>query len=285
RFGNEDLKEKFLPQVAEGEILSSGAFSETQRGGDYGDVKTTAVRQGEKWVITGTKTNVINGGKAGFYIVLCQTNSAAASAEQGKSMILVEANSTGLSFQNSGKKLGGNMTATATLSLDGVRVPAGNLVGKEGEGFSQLMMFLNESRVIAAAQALGTAMGSFDRALDYAKEREQFNKKLAQFQISQHKIADMATKIELAKLVTYKAAWSLDKGQADAKLSSMAKITACRTAMEVGAQTIQLFGGYGYMTEYEVERYYRDAKVIELLAGTRDVQKDIIAQSIIGKIK
>ena len=127
--------------------------------------------------------------------------------------------------------------------------------------------------------------GSFDRALDYTKGRVQFNKKLAEFQVSRHKLAKMATKIELARLITYKAAWTRDKGKIDTKLAAMAKMTAGRTAMEVGAQTIQLFGGYGYMTEYEVERYYRDAKVMELHEGARDMQKDSIAQAVIGRIR
>lgn len=285
RFGTQALKEQYLPLVAKGEMLSGGAFTETQRGAEYTRIETIAVKQGNEWVINGTKTNVINGGKAGFYVVLCQTDIAADISEKGKSMILVESNCPGLSVQKNGKKLGGNMTSTATLTFENVIVPAKNLVGKEGGGYPQLIIFLDESRILMAAQSLGTALGSFDRVLGYTKERVQFKKKLAEFQISRHKIAQMATEIELARLITYKAAWSRDQGKIDTKLTSMAKMTAARTAMEVGAQTIQLFGGYGYMTEYEVERYYRDAKVMELHEGARDTQKDIIAQDVIGKIR
>lgn len=285
RFGTEALKERCLPPVAEGQMLSSGAFSETQRGGEFTKIATQAVMQNGNWVINGTKTHVINGGNAGFYIVLCQTDRDAQTAESGKSMILVESNRPGLSTQPTGKKLGGNMTPTATLTLENVTVPADNLIGKEGDGYVQLMTFLNESRILTAAQSLGNALGSFDRMLDYTKERVQFKKKLAEFQVSRHKIADMATKIELARLITYKAAWSRDHGKIDAGLTSMAKMTAGRASMEIGAQTIQLYGGYGFMTEYEVERYYRDAKVAELHEGARDTQKDIIAQAVIGKIR
>ena len=285
RFGTDDQKEKFLIPVAEGDMLSAGAFSETQRGAEYTAIKTTAERQGEDWLINGTKTNVINGGKAGFYVILCQTDPNEESAEKGKSMIIVESDRAGISALDVGKKLGANMTATANLVMENVKVPTGNLIGREGDGIIQLNTFLAESRISIAAQALGTAMGSFDRVLDYAKERVQFQKKLVEFQVSRHKIADMATKIELARLITHKAAWSRDQGKIDAKLSSMAKMTATRTAMEVGAQTIQLYGGYGYMTEYEVERYYRDAKVAELHEGPRDTQKDLIAGVVIGKIR
>jgi alkylation response protein AidB-like acyl-CoA dehydrogenase len=158
-------------------------------------------------------------------------------------------------------------------------------VGIKGAGIAQLNTFLLESRLLSAAQALGIARGALDRAMAYIKERVQFQRKLAAFQVTQHKIADMATKIELAELITYKAAWKRDQGTLDAKLAAMAKMTAARTAMEVGAQTIQLYGGYGYMTEYEVERFYREAKAVELHLGARDVHKDIIAGAVIGKVR
>ena len=184
-----------------------------------------------------------------------------------------------------GKKLGNNLTVTARLNFKEVEIPAENLVGELGSGSAYLQRYFDESRITAAARALGNAQGSFDRVLEYVKGRVQFGKKIAEFQASQHKIADMATKIELARLITYKAAWNFDQGKSDSSLSSMAKMTAARTAMEVGAQTIQLFGGYGFMTEYDVERYYRDAKMIELQEGIRDVQKDIVARNVIGKIR
>jgi len=283
-FGSEELKEKFLPPVAEGEIMSAGAFSDSQRGGNYTSIQTTALKDKDQWVINGTKTNVINGGQAGFYIVLCRTKPGD-EGDKGISMLIVEGDRPGISAETVGKKLGGNMFPTAQVTFENVTIPAANLVGKEGAGIAQLNTFLLESRLLSAAQALGIARGALDRAMDYIKERAQFQRKLAAFQVTQHKIADMATKIELAELVTYKAAWERDQGRMNAKLTSMAKMTAARTAMEVGAQAIQLYGGYGYMTEYEVERYYREAKTVELHLGARDVHKDIIAGAVIGRIK
>lgn len=285
RFGSDKLKSTYLPKIAEGEILSAGAFSESDHGSEEKTIETSAKKESEEWIINGTKKYVFNGAQAGFYIVLCQTDADADPTEKGQSMILVEADRQGISIERVGKKIGSNMTTTATVTFQNVKVPVSNLIGKEGKGYDQLQAFFNEIRIIIAGQALGTSLGMFDRMMDYVKGREQFGKKLAQFQVSQHKIADMATKIELAKLITYKAAWSMDSGQLDPKLTSMAKMTAARTAMEVGAQTIQLYGGYGFMTEYEVERYYRDAKVTELHGGTRDIQKDIISGAVIGKIK
>jgi len=198
---------------------------------------------------------------------------------------LVEADRKGLSFENNGRRLGANMTPSATMTLTNVKVPEDNLLGREGKGIAQLKSFMDDQMVLLAAQALGVARGAYDRMLDYVKGREQFGKKIARFQVSRHKIAEMVTQIEQAALVTYKAAWTRDRGKADPSLCAMAKMTACRAAMEVGAHTIQLFGGYGYMTEYEVERFYRDAKTLELTAGASASQMDVIAHNAIGRIR
>ncbi|HEC56934.1 MAG TPA: acyl-CoA dehydrogenase, partial [Candidatus Syntrophoarchaeum butanivorans] len=165
------------------------------------------------------------------------------------------------------------------------RVPEENLVGELNRGFYQVLEFFDESRIEIAAQALGTAEAAFDRTMEYIKQRELHGKKLAEFQITRHKIADMATKIEAAKLLTYKAAWNFDNGRRiDPVLTSMAKWFAARTAVEVADEAIQLHGGYGYITEYEVERIYRDAKITEIYEGTREVQKNTIASGLIGKL-
>jgi len=285
RCGSEELKTKFLPQVAEGKILSGGAFTEPDHGSDITSMNTTAVKDGDEWVINGNKTFITNGGKAGFYVVLCQTDPESKPSHRGLSLILVEGDRKGITATDVGEKLGIRMLATAELTFTDVRVPASNLIGKEGKGFYQVLEFFDESRILIAAQALGTAQGAFDRALDYVKQREQFGKKIAEFQITQHKLADMATKIELARLITYKAAWNFDQGRIDPKLTSMAKMYAARTAVEVADEAIQLLGGYGYMTEYEVERYYRDAKITEIYEGTKEIQKNTIASSVIGKLK
>ncbi len=284
-YGTDEQKEKYLPAVAEGEMLSAGAFTEPDHGSDITFMNTTAVKDGDEWVVNGVKTFITNGGLAGFYNVLCQTDPDAKPGYRGQSLILVEADREGVSTSDVGDKMGIRMMATAEVVFKDVRVPAKNLIGEEGKGFYHVLHFFDESRIQVAAQALGTAQGAYDRALAYVKQREQFGKKIAQFQVTQHKLADMATKIELARLITYKAAWNFDQGRIDPKLTSMAKMYAARTAVEVADEAIQLLGGYGYMTEYEVERFYRDAKITEIYEGTKEIQKNTIASAIIGKLK
>ncbi|RJQ55377.1 MAG: acyl-CoA dehydrogenase [Desulfobacteraceae bacterium] len=285
RFGSEAMKERFLPAVAEGRMLSAGAFTEPDHGSDITSMHTTAEKAGDDWVINGTKTFITNGGHAGFYVVLCQTDTECRPSHRGMSMILAEADRGGITATDLGEKMGIHTMATAEVNFKDVRVPAGNLIGAEGKGFYQVLEFFDESRILIAAQALGIAQGAFDRALAYVKEREQFGMKIAQFQSTQHKLADMATKIELSRLITYKAAWNFDQGRIDPKLTSMAKMYAARTAVEVSDEAIQLLGGYGYITEYEVERFYRDAKITEIYEGTKEIQKNTIAGAVLGKLK
>ncbi len=284
-WGSDEIKEKYLPQVAEGRMLSAVAFTESEHGSDITFMSTTGEKNGEQWIINGTKTFVTNGGLAGFYAVLCQTDPHAKPSTQGISLILVEADRKGVSARNIGRKMGIQMIAAAEVDFKNVRVPLSNLIGKEGKGFDYMLHFFDESRIQFAAQALGTAQGAYDRALDYVKKRKQFGKKIVQFQVTQHKLADLATKIELARLITYKAAWNFDQGRIDPKLTAMAKMFAARTAVDVADEAIQLLGGYGYMTEYEVERFYRDAKITELYQGSKEAQKDTIAGAIVGKLK
>ena len=285
RFGSEEMKKRLLPQIAEGKALSGGAFTEPNHGSDITLMETAAVKDADEWVINGTKTFITNGGLASFYTVLCQTDTESKPTYRGISMILVEADRKGVSTVSVGDKMGIHMMATAEVNFKNVRVPITNMIGKEGKGFYQVLEFFDESRILIAAQALGIAQGAFDRAIDYVKKREQFGKKIAQFQITQHKLADMATKIELARLITYKAAWNYDQGRIDPLLTSMAKMYAGRTAVEVADEAIQMLGGYGYMAEYEVERFYRDAKITEIYEGTREIQKNTIAGALLGKIK
>jgi alkylation response protein AidB-like acyl-CoA dehydrogenase len=285
-FGSEAQKAKWLPKVAEGEVLSCGAFTEPNHGSDITRMDTVAHRDGNEWVINGTKIFITNGGPlAGFYSVLCQTDENASPPYRGLSLILVEADRPGVGTADVGRKMGIQIMHTAEVTFKDVRVPLDNLIGKEGRGFYQVLEFFDESRILIAAQGLGTAQGAFDRALAYVKGREQFGKSIASLQATQHKLADMATKIELARLMTYKAAWNFDQGRIDPKLTSMAKMFAARTAVEVCDEAIQLLGGYGYMAEYEVERFYRDAKITELYEGTKEIQKNTIASAVLGKLK
>jgi alkylation response protein AidB-like acyl-CoA dehydrogenase len=285
RFGSDELKEKYLPQIAEGETLSGGAFTEPDCGADLTRISTTAVMDGDSWVINGKKSFVLNGGSAKFYVVLCQTDPDAAIPSNGTSLILVDAATEGLTATDLGTKLGINMMSMADLTFNNVRIPATNLIGEEGKGYENIQKFFTESRILSAAQAIGTAQGAYERALEYIKGREQFNRPIAAFQSVRHKIADMCIKIESAKLLTYEAAQRFDNGKLDPKFSAMAKMAATNAAMEVTNEAVQLLGGYGYMTEYEIEHFYRDAKVLQIREGNFTVLKDIIANTTIGKLK
>ena len=284
RCGNDNQKEKYLTPVTEGKAISSGGFTEPNHGSDITLMNTTAVKQGDEYVINGVKTFITNGTIGDFVIVLCQTNEEAKPTYRGQSVIIVEKGTPGYTTSDVGEKMGIKMTSTAELSFNNVSVPVSNLVGEENKGFYQVLEFFDESRIEIAAQALGIAQGAFDRALDYTKKRTQFGKKLAQFQVTQHKLADMAVKIDTARLIVYKAAWNYDRGKIDPKLTSIAKMYAARVAVEVTNEAVQLLGGYGYMLEYEVERFYRDARITEIYEGTREIQKNTIASALLGKL-
>lgn len=283
RFANDQQKEKYLIPLTKGEAISSGGFTEPDHGSDITLMDTTAVKKGDEYILNGVKTFITNGTIADFTMVLCQTDPDAKPTYRGQSVIIVEKGTPGYSTADVGEKMGIKMTSTAELSFNDVKVPVSNLVGQENKGFYHVLEFFDESRIEIAAQALGIAQGAFDRALAYCKERTQFGKKLAQFQVTQHKLADMAAKIELASLIVYKSAWNFDQGRIDPKLTSIAKMYAARTAVEIADEAIQLLGGYGYMLEYEVERFYRDAKITEIYEGTKEIQKNTIASSLLGK--
>ena len=281
RFGTEEQKKRFLPDVTSGKMISAGAFTEPNHGSDITRMDTRAVKKGNSWLINGTKTFITNGTIADFYIVLCQVDFEVKPAYRGMATILVEKGTEGLTAESVGDKMGIKMTSTAEISFSDVIVPIENLIGEEGKGFYHVLEFFDESRIEIAATALGIAQGAFDRALEYAEQREQFGKRLIDFQVTQHKLADMATAIETSRLLTYKAAWNFDQGRIDPKLTSMAKYVAARSAVVVADEAIQILGGYGYMTEYEVERFYRDAKIAEIYEGTKEIQKNTIASQII----
>src|SRR4030043_1308581 len=234
RFGTHEQKKKYLIPVAKGEFISGGAYTEPNHGSDITTMSTTALRQGDSFLINGTKTFITNGSLADFFVVLCQTDLNAKPPYRGQCTIIVEKGTKGLDATEIMPKMVIRMTSTAELSFSEVRVPLTNLLGEENKGFYQVLEFFDESRIEIASQALGIAQGAFVRALDYAKQREQFGRKLVEFQITQHKLADMATKIETSRLLTYKAAWNYDPGRIDPKLTSMAKMFAGRTAGEGG---------------------------------------------------
>jgi alkylation response protein AidB-like acyl-CoA dehydrogenase len=283
RFGNEVQKKRYLIPLTHGEAVSAGAFTEPDHGSDITELRTTAVKKGAGYVINGVKTFISNGTIANFVIVLCQTDTRIKPSYRGLSTFLVDKGTKGLDVSELGEKMGIKMTSTTEMSFDQVRVPEENLIGTLNRGFYQVLEFFDESRVMVAAQALGIAQGAFDRAIDYAKKREQFGQKLVDFQVTQHKLADMATQIEAARSLVYKAGWNFDQGRIDPKWTSMAKMYAARVAVEVAQEAVQILGGYGYMLEYEVERFYRDARITEIYEGTREIQKNTIASAVIGK--
>ncbi|MHB1194868.1 MAG: acyl-CoA dehydrogenase family protein [Longimicrobiales bacterium] len=283
RHGTQEQKKSILPAIAAGKMISAGCFTEPNHGSDITAMDTSAVKDGDAWVVNGTKTFITNGSIADVYIVLCQTDPAAQPPHRGQSLLLVPRGTPGLDAAEVGEKMGIRMTSTAEVSFSGVRVPLENLVGEEGKGFYHVLEFFSESRIEVAASAVGIAQGAFDRALEYAKQRKQFGQRLADFQVTQHKLADMATQIEAARLLTHKAAWLVDQGKPDPKATSMAKLHAGKTAVYVADEAVQILGGYGYILEYEVERFFRDAKITEIYEGTKEIQKNVIAGVLIKK--
>jgi len=283
RCGTEEQKDRYLKPIAQGKTISAGCFTEPDHGSDITRLETHAFKSDEEYIINGTKTLITNGTIASFYIVLCQTNPEAIPSHRGQSLIIVEKDREGVDATKIGNKMGIRMSPTAEVSFSNVRVPLKNLIGKENKGFYYTLEFFNESRISIAAQAVGTAQGAFDRALNYARERKQFGRRVGDFQIIQHKLADMAIKIETARLLTYKAACKFDSGKIDPALTSMAKAYSGRIAVEVCDEAIQIYGGWGFIGEYDVERFYRDSKIFELYEGTREIQKNTIASILLGK--
>ncbi|WP_287588597.1 acyl-CoA dehydrogenase family protein [Candidatus Borrarchaeum sp.] len=282
--GTEEQKQKYLPKVASGEFISAGAFTEPEHGSDITKMDTTAIKSGNEWEINGNKTLISNATIADFYIVLCQTDMEVSPSYRGQSLIIVEKDADGLDVTKFKDKLGCRSAPTGDLSFANVIVPESNLVGELNKGFYHSLEFFNKSRIEIAAQGVGTAQGAFERAFNYAKERKAFGEPIITgFQAISHKLADMSIKIEAARLLTYKAAWLADQGQIDPAISSMAKAYAGRIAVEVADEAIQILGGAGYIAENEVERFYRDAKLIEIYEGTREIQKNTIVRSLIKK--
>lgn len=281
--GTEEQKKKYLPPLFKGEALMAGAFSEPNRGSDLLFVDTTAVKDGKDYIINGTKTFISNANRAWYSIVLCQTDPEAKPGYRGQSTIIVEMDRKGIEVSEF-DKMGWKQSATCQLTLADVRVPQTNLIGEEGRGFHNTLAQANDMRAQTGFFAIGMAQGAFDIALEYAKTREAFGQKIGQFQAIGHRLVDMATKIEAVRLLTYKAAWEIDHGRGDPKICSMVKWYPSRVAVEVADAAIDILGGHGYMLENEVERFYRDAKGLEIVEGTRDIQKNTIARALLGKL-
>ncbi|MEM3771272.1 MAG: acyl-CoA dehydrogenase family protein [Candidatus Micrarchaeia archaeon] len=282
-FGTEEQKEKYLPRICKGDIVCAMALTEPEHGSDAGTVglNTTAIKNDNNWVINGTKTFISCGNIAEFIIVACQTDTKAVPPYRGISQIIVEKNTQGLEARVLKPKMGQRALPQAEISFVDVRVPLENLLGQENRGFHQIMSHLDFTRTTVAARALGIAEKAFELALKYTTERKQFGEPLRNFQMITHKIAEMAMKIEAAKLLTYKAAWMIDNKPKEeriiTKYASIAKAYAAKTAQEVTNEAIQIFGGYGYV-DSDMERYYRDARIYDIIEGTGEIQRHIIAR-------
>jgi alkylation response protein AidB-like acyl-CoA dehydrogenase len=279
-FGSDELKQRFLPRCASGEWTPAFALSEPEAGSDPGGMITGAVREGDEWVINGTKNWITNLGIADFYVVFAVTDKEAGHS-QGITAFVVEADRPGFSVGKLEHKLGIRGSPTGQPIFEDVRVPAENLIGTEGEGFKVAMGTLDHSRLGVAAQALGIAQGATDYAAAYAQERRQFGKPIAAFQGIQFKLADMETHCAAGRELLYKACAKVDRGEPDmGKYSAMAKLFNSDNAMKVTVEAIQVLGGYGYVKEYPVERFMRDAKITQIYEGTNEIQRLVIARTL-----
>lgn len=277
-FGNEEQKQKYVPKLAKGEYLGAFCLTEPSAGSDAASLKTRAVKKGDKYIINGSKIFITNGGEADVYIVFAKTDPEKGS--RGVTAFIVEKDAPGLIIGKDEKKMGLHGSRTVELSFENMEVPEANRLGEEGEGFKIAMANLDVGRIGIAAQALGIAEAALDAAVKYAGERQQFGKPIIANQGIGFKLADMATAVEAARLLVYRAADLRSKGLPCGKEASMAKLFASQTAREVAIEAVQVFGGYGYTKEYPVERYFRDAKITEIYEGTSEIQRIVISKHL-----
>lgn len=283
-FGTEDQKQKFLPPVAEGKSIMGFAITEPDAGSDTLSATTTAILDGDEYRINGNKVMIGNGSAGDFILVFCLTDPDEKRRSGRHSIIVVETDRPGYESDPLHGKMGLRASNTANIFLSDVRVPKENLVGKRGNGFAQLMAFFDRSRAYVAAHGVGLSQGALDQAVTHIRSREQFGRKIGSFQSTQFKIADMATKIELARTLSHKACTLLDQGKGDTNITAMAKMYAARIAVEVVDEALQLHGGYGYFNDQDIERFYRAAKVLEIYEGAKEVEKMIIGRNVIGRL-
>lgn len=281
KFGTEEQKKKFLTPLAEGTKMAAFGLTEPFAGSDAGGTRTTAVLDGDEWILNGTKIFITNGESAETYVVFAITDKEVRPKHKGISAFIVEKGTPGFSFGKKEEKLGIRSSPTFELVFEDCRIPKENLLGKLGEGFKIAMVTLDGGRIGIASQALGIAQGALDAAVEYSKDRKQFGQSISSFQGIQFKLADMATQIEAARLLVYKAGYLASAGQPFSKEAAMAKLFASETAMKVTTEAVQIFGGYGYTREYPVERMMRDAKITEIYEGTSEVQRIVIAANLL----
>jgi butyryl-CoA dehydrogenase len=276
-FGSPEQKKKYLPDIAKGKRLAAFGLTEADAGSDAGSIRTIATRKGEGYVLNGTKQWITNGGEAEIYSVIAMTDRS--KGPRGASALIVEKGTAGFNFGKKEKKMGIRSSATRELVFQDCFVPKENLIGKEGMGFIVTMRTFDRTRPGVGAQGVGLAQGALDEAVRYAREREQFEKKIISFQAVQHMLADMATLVEAARALVYSVARYIDQSQNPkeiSKVSGMAKVFASDVAMKVTTDAVQVFGGYGYMRDYPVEKMMRDAKILQIYEGTNQIQRNVI---------
>jgi len=282
-FGNDEQKKKYLPDLAKGKKVAAFAITEPEAGSDASGIKTTAKKEGDHYILNGLKHFITNGGDAETYVVIAMTDKT--KGARGASAFIVEKGTPGFTFGKKEDKFGIRASSTRELIFTDCKVPASNLLSKEGMGFIVTMRTFDMSRPGVAAQALGIAQGALELAVKYAKERIQFGKSISSFQGIQWMLADMATEVEAARALVYSTARMVDAGVKDvAKASAMAKMYASDVAMKVTVDALQVFGGYGYMKDYPIEKYVRDAKITQIYEGTNQIQRGIIALQIIKEL-
>jgi alkylation response protein AidB-like acyl-CoA dehydrogenase len=275
-FGTEEQRKKYIPDIASGKRLAAFGLTEANAGSDAGAIETTAIKDGDYYVLNGTKQWITNGGESEVYTVIAKTDKTKGS--RGASAFIVEKGTPGFSFGKKENKMGIRASTTRELIFQDCRIPKENLLGREGMGFIIAMKTLDVTRPGIAAQALGIASGAFEKALNYSKERKQFGQPISSFQSIQHMLADMAIQIEAARALVYSTARTIDSGVKNfSKESAMCKVFASDVAMKVTVDAVQIFGGYGYMKEYPVEKMMRDAKITQIYEGTNQIQRNIIA--------
>ncbi len=278
-FGSEQQKKQFLTPLAQGEAMGAFGLTEPSAGSDAGGTRTFAVRDGNDWILNGTKIFITNAGEAEIYVVFARTDKNA-EKHHGISAFIVEKNTPGFTFGKKEKKMGIRSSPTMELVFENCRIPHANMLGEEGMGFKVAMKTLDGGRIGIASQALGIAQGALDATKAYVKERQQFNKPLHAFQGVQFQLADMATQVEAARLLVYNAAYRASAGLSYSQESAMAKLFASETAMRITTQAVQLHGGYGYTREFPVERMMRDAKITEIYEGTSEIQRIVIGAAL-----
>ena len=279
RFGSEEQKEKYLKRLAAGEVIGAFCLSEPEAGSDATSQRTTAEDKGDHYLLNGTKNWITNGNSASVYIVIAQTD--AAKKHKGINALIVEKDMPGFVVGKKEDKMGIRGSDTHSLMFTDVKVPKANRIGDDGFGFAFAMTTLNGGRIGIASQALGISSGAYELALKYAKERKAFGKTLAEHQAIQFKLADMATKIDAARLLIHQAAWLKDQKKDFVKAAAMAKLYASQIAQEVTTEAVQIHGGYGYVKEFHVERLMRDAKITQIYEGTTEIQKMVISRELL----